>query len=253
MLNDLRYALRLLIKSPAFTIVAILTLAPGIGANSAIFSVIDTVLLRPLPFKNPEQLVMIWARVAHEESEKDVASYPDYVDYRDQNHSLTSLAAFTRASAVLNGVGESKPLDGLAVSPAIFDVLGGWPMLGRGFTREEDKVGAAPVAVLSYNCWKSAFGGDRAIVGQQINFSGRSTTVLGVMPAGWKFPVEDDKIDYLSPLEPLIPKEVHHRGGHSFSLVGRLRDGVRPEIPAAFASFSTPKQACSKPVTELGN
>jgi hypothetical protein len=103
MLTDLRYALRMLIKSPAFTIVAILTLALGIGANSAIFSVIDTVLLRPLPFKSPNELVMVWGLVGHEQSEKDVSSYPDFADYRDQNHSLTSLAAFTRAGAALIG------------------------------------------------------------------------------------------------------------------------------------------------------
>jgi putative ABC transport system permease protein len=234
-MNDLRFAFRVLIKSPAFSLIAILTLALGIGANSAIFSVIDTVLLRPLPFKDPERLVMIWNRSGPEELAKDVNSYPDFADFRDQNHSLTSMAAFTRAGAVLNAPGESQELEGLAVSAAIFDVLGVKPMLGRGFTRDEDKPGAPWVMVISYNLWKSAFGGDPAIVGKQVNVSGRSNTILGVMPPGWKFPVEGERIDYLGPIEPAITTAVKQRGSHFLSIVGRLNPGV--SLPQAEAEL----------------
>ena len=124
MIRDLKYALRMLFKAPGFTVIAILTLALGIGANSAIFSVIDAVLLRPLPFPKPNELVAIWSQVARENSEKETESTPDYVDLRDQSHTLSALAAFTRAGAVLNGAEESRQLQGLAVTSDIFAVLG---------------------------------------------------------------------------------------------------------------------------------
>jgi hypothetical protein len=124
MLNDFRYALRTLTKTPGFALIAILTLALGIGANSAIFSVIDAVLLRPLPFSKPNELVAIWSRIARENSDKDTESIPDYVDLRNQSQTLLALAAYTRSGAVLNGTEESRQLYGLAATSDIFSVLG---------------------------------------------------------------------------------------------------------------------------------
>ncbi|MBA2242490.1 MAG: ABC transporter permease, partial [Chthoniobacterales bacterium] len=179
MITDLKYALRMLIKAPGFTLIAVLTLALGIGANSAIFSVVDTVLLRPLPFQKPEQLVMIWGTSAKEPNLKMTDSFPDFYDYRDQSQSFTAMAAYSRAGSVLTGAGEAQELNGVAVAGDIFGVLGIKPMLGRGFVPEEAKVGAPNVVVFSHGLWQRAFGSDPRIVGQQINLAGRSYTVLG--------------------------------------------------------------------------
>ncbi len=234
MIADLKYALRMLIKAPGFTIIAVLTLALGIGANSAIFSVVDTVLLRPLSFKSPEQIVMIWG--SHpQDSSKDVDSYPDYEDYRAQSQSFQAMTAFTRSGAVLTGSGEARILRGLAVTSDVFEVLGAQPVLGRAYTREEAKDGAPPVVVLAHPFWKSNFNSDPRVIGQQINLSGKSYTILGVMPAGWNFPVEDAQRDYLTPLAPFIQKQATQRGAHSFSLVGRLKAGV--SLPQAEAEM----------------
>jgi MacB-like periplasmic core domain len=130
MLSDLKYALRMLVKAPAFTFIAILTLMLGIGANSAIFSVIDAVLLRPLSFPKPNELVAVWSQVAREKTEKETESVPNYVDLRDQSKTLQALAAFTRAGAVLNGSEESRQLYGVAITSDIFAALGVAPARG---------------------------------------------------------------------------------------------------------------------------
>src|SRR4029450_11043731 len=140
MLSDFKYALRMLAKSPGFTAIAGLTLALGIGANSAIFSVVDAVLLRPLPFPRPHELVAVWGGVSHTGGEKETDSLPDYVDLRDQSQTLQSLTAYTRAGTVFTGTEEARELEGLAVTSDIFRVLGVQPVLGRAYTREEDNV-----------------------------------------------------------------------------------------------------------------
>ncbi len=225
MFTDLRYALRMLVKTPGFAAIAILTLTLGIGANSAIFSVIDAVLLRPLPFPKPNELVAIWSQVARENSDKETESIPDYVDLRGQSQSLSALAAFTRAGAVLNGAEESRQLYGLASTSDIFPVLGVAPARGRVFTREDDNIDARVVVLTDY-AWKTFFNGDPNIVGKQINLSWRLYTVLGVMPPGFQFPVEGERADYLQPLHPLVPEEVNNRDGHFIRMVGRLKPGV---------------------------
>ncbi len=232
MLSDFKYAFRMLAKSPAFTAVAVLTLALGIGANSAIFSVVDTVLLRPLPFPRPHELVMVWGVVPHEGGEHDVDSYPDYVDLRDQSKTVQHLAAFTRSGAVLSGNEDARLLQGIAITSDIFDVLEVSPFLGRRYTRAEDNPDAR-VVVLTYEGWQRFFAGDSKIIGQQVVLSSRSYTVLGVMPKGWRFPAQEEVKDYLMPLEPVIAvggfsasSALTRRGSHSYSLVGRLKTGV---------------------------
>ena len=224
MINDFKYALRMLIKAPAFTIIAVLTIALGIGANSAIFSVVDTVLLRPLPFSNPDQLVMIWGTFTNEPNSKGTTSFPDFVDYRGQSQSFTAMAAYTRARRVLAGAGEAQEIDGVATSSDFFNVLGVPPMLGRGFTAEEVKV-APDVVVISHGLWQRAFAGDPKIIGQQVVLALRPCTVLGVMPPGWKFPVEAEKSDFIVPLDLATPK-VSERGWHFLRLIGRLKPGL---------------------------
>ena len=131
MIADLKFALRMLVNAPGFTAIAVITLALGIGANSAIFSVIDAVLLHPLPFPKPNQLVAVWSRVANDNLEKETESIPDYVDLRDQSQTLSALAAFTRTGAVLNRTEESRQLEGVAITSDIFSVLGVPPARGR--------------------------------------------------------------------------------------------------------------------------
>jgi len=226
MLTDLKYALRMLVKSPTFALVAVLTLALGIGANSAIFSVVDTVLLRPLPFKDPDRIVMAWARYVND-SGKGVHSYPDYVDLRDQSQSFFGMAAYTRTAGTLAQAEDAQALEGVAITPEIFDVLGVPPLLGRGFTQEEAKDQGERVIVLTYPLWQRAFGSDPKILGQQVSLSGRSCTVVGVMPPGWKFPIEDEHIDYVIPLPYLVASALTNRGSHFLSVVGRLKPGVQ--------------------------
>lgn len=226
MITDLKYALRMLLKAPGFTIIAVLTLALGIGANSAIFSVVDTVLLRPLSFENPAQLVMIWGASPREPEAKMTGSFPDFYDYRAQSQSFSAMAAFSRGGAILSGAGDSQELRGLAANGDIFRVMDVQPIIGRGFTAEEAKLGQPDVVVLGHGLWQRAFAGNPNILGQQISLSERKLTVIGVMPAGWKFPVDAESSEYIMPLEPLVAKDVPQRGACFLRLIGRLKPGV---------------------------
>ena len=228
MIADLKYAFRMLVKAPVFAVIAILTLALGIGANSAIFSVIDTVMLRPLPFKDPDAIVNIWGRYANDNGKVrgNVHSFPDYADLRDQSQSFVAMAAYTRTGGTLSLSEDAKALQGLAITPEVFDVLGVQPLLGRAFTREDAKNEADRVVVLTYPLWKSAFGSDPKIIGQKVTISARPHTVIGVMPPGWKFPVEDEHIEYALPLEYLGQQFLTNRGSHFLTVVGRLKPNI---------------------------
>lgn len=223
MIADLKYALRMLAKAPGFTAIAVLTLALGIGANSAIFSVIDAVLLRPLPFPEPQQLIAVWSKVERE-AERETSSFPDYADIREQSQTIDSLAAYTEAGAVFGTGTESRPLNGLAVTSDIFRVLNVQPYLGRGLTRAEDNE-AARVIVLTYEGWKRLFNGDPKIVGRDLLLSLKPYTVVGVMPPGFRYPVGAPR-DYLMPLHPLVAKQIAARGSHFLRCVGRLKPGT---------------------------
>ncbi|MGI9089440.1 MAG: ABC transporter permease [Chthoniobacterales bacterium] len=226
MLADFKFAFRVLLKAPGFTIIAVLTLALGIGANSAIFSVVDTVLLRPLSFPKSEQMVMIWGTAADDPNARETASFPDFYDLRAQNRSFSAMAGFSGAGTVVGDAGNAQEVEGLAASGDIFEVMGVQPILGRGFSAEEAKVGAPNVAVLGYGLWKRAFGGTSDIIGRQVSLASRSYTILGVMPPGWKFPVEATTSEFIMPLEPLAAAQVPHRGGHFVHLIGRLKPNV---------------------------
>ncbi len=231
MLQDLRYAFRMLVKSPGFTLVAVITLALGIGANSAIFSVIDAVLLRPLPFPNSDRLTMVWATAPqHPDNDRQSQSYPDYADLRAQNHTFSALAAYTSVSAIWEAGEESEEVSGLAVTSDVFALLGTPPLLGRGFSSGDDKPGAARVVVISYSFWQRRFAGDPHVLGKRVTMAGRVHTITGVMPRGWKFPIQRENVEYLTPLVPIFstaPDDyVNHRGTHFLSVVGCLKHGV---------------------------
>jgi putative ABC transport system permease protein len=222
MMSDFRHALRLLFKSPGFTLIAVVTLTLGIGANSAIFSVIDAVLLRPLPFVKPNELVMVWGKSA--DLPRESQSYPDYTDFREQAKSFSSLAAYTQASTVLGSGENARELEGVAANSAIFQVLGVAPMLGRAYGPTEDTP-SGRVVLFTYDAWQRYFNGDPNIVGKHVRLALREYTVLGVMPKGFQFPIGVES-EYVMPIHPLVGDPMLRRGARFFKLLGRLQSGV---------------------------
>ena len=192
-IQDLRYGLRMMVKNPGFTGVAVLTLALGIGANTLIFSVVNAAILHPLPFREASRLVTLWATSPTVGfSGSGTLSDPDYVEWKKQNHVFSEIAAFRGQPSNLTGVGEPVRLTGAAISPSLFRVLDVNPALGRAFTPEEENAGHNRVALLSDQLWRSRFGSDRRAVGQSVKLDGEFYTVIGVMPAAFGFPNEAD-------------------------------------------------------------
>ena len=190
LLQDLRFAIRQLRKSPGFALTTILTLALGIGATTAMFSLINSVLLRPLPFPEPDQLMMIAPldQSAVKPGIPSSLSYPDFFDWRSRQHSFDAIASYRHESRTLTGSGTPQELTSETVSADFFRVLGVNPMLGRGFNSDDEKKGTR-VVVLSHELWQSTFGGDRSIVGRNITLDQNSYTVVGIMPTGFTFPL----------------------------------------------------------------
>ncbi len=180
LLQDIRFAFRQLRKSRGFAFVAILTLALGIGANTAVFSVADAVLLKPLRFADPASLAIVWEKLPAYSIARNTVSPPNFLDWQQQNRSFNGLAAFLDQPVNLTGAGRPEQIDVEQVSANFFSVLGVEPTLGRGFVDGEDQPGNANVAVLSYALWKSKFAGDPDIVGRTIQLNGQGTTVVGV-------------------------------------------------------------------------
>ena len=191
MIQDLRYGVRMLLKNPGFTFIAVLTLALGIGANTAIFSIVNAVLLRPFPYQAPERLVIIQERVSAQGGFSP--SYPNFVDWRAQNTVFDSIVAVrTNESFNFTGAGEPERLQGRLVSAEFFSTLGIQPLLGRDFLAEEDRPGVTPAAILSYGFWRRRFGADPSIIGKQLTLNKQSFTVIGITPANFQFGVEAD-------------------------------------------------------------
>ena len=223
LLHDLRYAARLQRKNPGFTIVAVIALALGIGANTAIFSVVNTVLLRPLPYKDPERLVMVWEDATKHGYPRDTPAAANFVDWRDQNQVFEGMAAIADTSFNLTGSGDPERLEGRRVSASLFSLLGVEPHLGRVFTGAEDQPGAQRVVLLSYALWQRRFGGDPGIVGKLLTLNGESHVVVGVMPARFQFPSSDDQA--WVPMA-LTQQEAGNRNRHYLQVMARLKPGV---------------------------
>ena len=221
--QDVRFGFRMLVKNPGFTIVAVIALALGIGANSAIFSVINTVLLRPLPYKYPDRLVMVWEEATHQGFPRNTPAVANYIDWRDQNHVFEDMAAIAPQSFNLTGVGEPERIDGRRVSASLFHLLGVEPQLGRAFLREEDKAGANRVVIMSHGLWQRRFGADRSIIGRAVMLNGESYTVAGVMPPTFQFPSREDQL--WVPIA-FTPKEVSDRGNHYLEVIARIKRGI---------------------------
>lgn len=226
LLQDIRYAFRVLAKSPGFAAIAVLTLALGIGANTALFSVVNGVLLNPLPYPHPDQLVALYSRTST--FAESSISYPNFLDWQRNNHSFAALAAYRGDSYTLAGVGETERLRGEMVTGNFFQVLGVQPVAGRLFTEQDDHAGAAPVVLLSYGLWQRKFGGSPQIIGQTISMNGTAYTVLGVIPANFYFTGSNFRLsDVYVPLGQWTDSTfLDRRVGMGMDSVGRLKPGV---------------------------
>src|ERR1700680_971978 len=231
LLQDVRYALRMLRSSPGFTAVAILTLALGIGANTAIFSVIDSVLLRPLPYENPGSLVLIWETSSQPANLRNVVSPPDFLDWRSQNGAFQSMAAIFDERDNLTGTGDPQEVVSQGVSANFFSVLGVNPIMGAGFTAENDQVGHTRVVILSYGFWKERFAGDPAIIGKTIVMNGHPQAVVGVAPQNFNWFIKDGTLRGAKPqgwFPYVFPQNFHERKnvGRFLTVVARLKPGI---------------------------
>jgi putative ABC transport system permease protein len=253
LLQDLRYALRQLRKSPGFTAVALITLALGIGANTAMFSMVYGVLLRPLPFKAPGGLYTLWERNLKMGYEQNPPAAANFRDWRDRNHVFEQIAAFD-ASRTFDLAGNNNPerVDGAAISPDLFDLLGVKPIIGRAFSTEEEQLGQDRVVLLSYGLWQRRFNSDRSMLGKTITVDGRGSTVVGVMPPGFQFPGDTGTILNIFTSPPaqlwvplaLTPNAWSARSAHYLQVIGRLRTGVTPD--RAQAEMNSIEQALVK-------
>src|SRR5256714_541214 len=223
--QDLRYALRTLLKNPGFTIVAVSALALGIGANSAIFSVVNAVLLRPLPFKNAEQLVMLWENATHLGFPKNTPSPANFLDWQKQASAFTGIAAMAERSFNLSGIGEPERLEGRRVSANLFELLGVQALLGRTFVPDDDRPGTH-VVLLSHSLWQRRFGSDPSVVGGALALNGESYTVVGVMPQFVQLPGFENRNDQLWVPIALPPEEAAQRGNHFLEVVARIKPGI---------------------------
>jgi putative ABC transport system permease protein len=255
--NDVRYGARALWKSPAFTAVAVLAVALGVGANTAIFSVVNTVLLRALPYENSERLVTLYTGRGPN-APAGPLSYPDLLDFRAQVKSLEYVAGYQGVGTVMSlGQGdEPERVRGTEAMADLFPALGVRPALGRVFTREEDVEGGPNVIVISDGLWRRRFGSDPNVVGREVRMGlgGRAATVVGVMPPGFKFPPDDpDALDYY---EPFVAQNVKHsadsmkqRDSYFIPVVAKLRDGASFEQAAAEAATVGERLAAEHPDT----
>ena len=251
--QDARYALRMLRKNPGFTAVAVLTLALGIGANTAIFSVVYAVLLKPLPYANPNQLVSAFAANTQEGVPEDGTSYPNFEEWRAQNHVFSELATIDFHQLTLTGRGEPSEVDTSIVTPEHFAVLDVKPLQGRVFFPEDGKRGAPPVVIVSENLWRGTLGADPKILGSSIILDKRPFTVVGIMPASFRSPFINSKPEVWIPLvqDPLFGSWMARRGGHWLAVFGRLKPGVsiaqaQAEMDAISARLATEYPAENK-------
>src|SRR5262245_12367564 len=222
--QDLRYGARMLLKNPGFTLIAVLTLALGIGANVAIFSVVNAWLIQPLPFGEPDRLVWGWGNIRNGNNRASV-SPPDYLDYRAQNTSFEQFAAMNSISGYVNltGAGEPERLESRLVTGNFFQAMGVNAALGRVFLPENEKPGSDRVVVLSHGLWQRRFGGEPSIVGKTLTLDGKNYEVLGVAPPDFKFP---QGAGLWGPINFETSDGIKQRSAHLLRRTGRLRPGV---------------------------
>lgn len=251
MFEDLRYSLRVLARSPSFTLVAVVGLALGIGANSAIFTAMNTVLLRPLPYKEAEQLVLLWQLNRHNGDHEIKASAPDYIDWKEQNSVFQNIAAFNANSGLglnLSGTGHPARISATSVTGNLFSVLGVTPALGRSFLPDEERPGSAPVCILSDDLWKRRFGSDSKIIGKAVTLNGEMWTVVGVMPAGFRFP---QIVDLWVPAMVRSTARTR-RAQHYLGVIARLKPGLSLDHAQAELDSLARRMELQYPETNAG-
>jgi putative ABC transport system permease protein len=235
LLQDIRYGWRMLARNPGFTAIAVLTLAIGIGASTAIFSVVDTVLLRPLPYREPEKLVLVSETLPGMSMDEIGVSAGEYQDYRDRNRSFSQVAAYESAGFNLTGTGQPLRVNAAALSASAFPLLGVSPELGRGFTVEEDRYGSGSVVVLSHALWEHQYSRDPNILGQTVKLDEKQFTVIGVMPASFRFPFDGAPLSEMADLwvpiafEPDRLSPGNRTREFGVGLIGRLKPGISKE------------------------
>ena len=223
LLKDFRYGIRSLLKRPSFTAIAVITLALGIGANAAIFSLVNAVLLRSLPLADPDRLVMIWEDASFVGFPRNTPAPANYVDWKTQSQVFSGMAAQDTLSFNLTGDGEPEKVEAFGVTADFFPLLGVKPALGRVFTKEEDTPGANKVVILNHTLWQQRYGGEQDIIGRQLLLDGEKYTVVGVMPSGFQF--LDSKIGLWVPIA-FTAEELTHRNSHYLMVVARLKPGI---------------------------
>jgi putative ABC transport system permease protein len=250
LLKDVRYAFRDLLKRPGFTAIVVITLALGIGANTAIFSVINAVLLNSLPYKEPGRIAMLWGKnpQLHLNMTEFPIAYSDFIDLRAQSQSFESLSALYPNSVNLAGDAAPEHVGGANVSANFFQMLGIAPALGRSFLSDEEQLGKDKVVILSNDLWQRRFGSDPGLVGKTIRLDGESNTVVGIMPAVFEFPQRNDmllsygfprQVEVWKPITPEI-QELKSRGNHVLIVMGRLKAGITlPQAQSEVSSLAT--------------
>jgi putative ABC transport system permease protein len=227
--RNIVYSVRMLLKRPSLTVVAILAIGLGIGANTAIFSVVNTVLLRPLPYEQPEQLLRVASEQRNEALDgRGAFSVPDFLDVQKSSTTLEYVATFQGSGTIVTEGGNPERVLGAAVTADYFPLLRVKPVLGRVFTRDEDKPGGPDVVLLSHGLWQRRFGGDPNIIGREINL-GSKTTVIGIMPPGFQYPISDESQDYWAPMlsAQWLTKEAREERANRFlPVIARLKPGV---------------------------
>jgi len=248
--QDLLYSARTLRKTPAFTLFAVLTLGLGIGANTAIFGVVDALFLRPMPYPHSEQLVIIWETDNNRKLTHGTAPPADFLDWRSQNHSFQGIAAFQQWFFNLTGKGDPQQLPGVHVSPGFFPMLGVKPVLGRDFLPSEEQYGHGDVVILSHKLWVQNFDADPNVLNTSVTIDGKPYTIVGVLPAGFDFWGYNQPLDLWMPLS-FAPSDIR-RDNPSLIVFGRLKDGV--DLPQANADMSAIAQRLSAafPATNQG-
>src|SRR6185369_11037970 len=240
--KDIRYALRGLLKRPGFTAIVVVTLALGIGTNTAIFSVVNAVLLRPLPYPDSDQLVMIWRNMETGPAQKLPASPREFVAFRDHNHSFSAIAAYAHAGRDLTGAGDAERIVTAKVTAQFFSVLGISPLRGRSFLIDEEQPDHDRVAILSYGLWQRRFAGADNVVGQNVTLDGVNHIIVGVMPADFQFP--NPEIQIWTPMVFPANEPEAFMASHYLPVIGRTKPGVQlAQAQAEMASIAAQVQS----------
>jgi putative ABC transport system permease protein len=224
--QDLRYGTRMLLKQPGFTVIAVMALAIGIGANTAIFSVVNAVLLEPLPFPEPDRLMIVYESRIDRGASRSSVSYPNFADWRDQNQVFEHMSSYHNSDFILTGDGDPARIQGAVVNADLFPLLGVAPILGRAFLPEEDKPGDSGRAVmLGHRLWQTRFNADPGVIDRSLVLGGKNYTVVGVMPEGFQFPIGSDPVDLWSTVA-IDSGMFEQRGAHYMQVIARLKQGV---------------------------